>query len=572
MLKKFFAAFLILFISFTAFCEDRTEVISLGKNEGYVTTAYQSGETFVSAPELARILRIQTTWFGRSAQLNIRGKDGFFCVFRAGKSSVQTNGKEKNLSSAPYAKASSLFVPLSFFTAGGAGENAAGLSVSYEKGKIIIEKRFNISLKSKSFTSSSAKIFFEEKGEVKRQVKGDKEKVEVFFPKATVKREEIYQERNKFIKYLKLTQHYNGVSLLILLSRNAASWEFEENDSELVFTASSKKEAPKAAPAPAQAETPAAKTEAPLPAPSVTKDKPEFTPISDTASTAPKEEAVKSEDFFSGLPVTERQDTVIKSGEPVTVIKPLNPPPAIATVIDKPPVKHTHKARILIDPGHGGKDTGAMRNGIMEKDINLDVAKRLYDLFEKDGNFEAKLSRADDTFVTLGGRPALANEFKADIFVSIHSNAAKRPSLNGFEVYFRSDSASDAEAAETAELENEALKYDGKQNAKVSFADLLLKSLAKNENINESSKLAGHIRNSVGARAVDLGINVYDNSIKQANFYVLRGVQIPAVLVEMGYISNNSDRKRLTDPDARDEIAHFIKDGIVSYAKAEGWE
>jgi hypothetical protein len=123
------------------------------------------------------------------------------------------------------------------------------------------------------------KIFFEEKGEVKRQVKGDREKVEVFFPKATVKREEIYQERNKFIKYLKLTQHYNGVNLLILLSRNAASWEFEENDSELVFTASSKKEAPKAAPAPAQAETSAAKTEAPLPAPSVTKDKPEFTPL-----------------------------------------------------------------------------------------------------------------------------------------------------------------------------------------------------------------------------------------------------------------------------------------------------
>ncbi|MGN0022477.1 MAG: N-acetylmuramoyl-L-alanine amidase, partial [Elusimicrobiaceae bacterium] len=164
-----------------------------------------------------------------------------------------------------------------------------------------------------------------------------------------------------------------------------------------------------------------------------------------------------------------------------------------------------------------------------------------------------------------------ANDFKADVFVSIHANAAKRASANGFEVYFRSDKASDAEAAETAALENEALQYEGKGGGTVSFADLLLKSLATNENINQSSKLAGHIRNSVSKKSGDLGIKVHQNSaIKQANFYVLRGVNSTAVLVEMGYLSNANDRKRLNTKSVRQKVAASIRDGIVSYAKAEG--
>jgi N-acetylmuramoyl-L-alanine amidase len=112
---------------------------------------------------------------------------------------------------------------------------------------------------------------------------------------------------------------------------------------------------------------------------------------------------------------------------------------------------------------------------------------------------------------------------------------------------------------------------DENGHAKVSFADLLLKSLATNENINESSKLAGHIRNSVAERSKSVGIKVYENSIKQANFYVLKGVQIPAVLVEMGYLSNSDDRKKLNSSSVQNKLADYVKDGIVSYARAEGW-
>ncbi len=553
MLKKIIFYCLTLFIASSCFAQERAAIEVLGKDKGFITTVYQNGETFVSVPELAKVLKLQTSWFGRSGQLNVRGKDGFFCVLRDGSNSVPVHGKEQTLSSAAFAKGSVLYAPISFFTAGGAGAAAGGMDVSFEQGKIIVEKHFNLELLTKDFKDDGDKLSFNTKGSVKREVNAkDKERVDIFFPDAVIKREEAFDGKTKYIKYFKITQHYNGVKMSLLLTKEAAFWDFYEDGQKLIFaTAKNKIERPAA---PSTPSVPAA-----LPAPTVTADS--------LPKDASQQEVIAGDDFFSGLPVTE-QDSSIESGEAVTVIKSL---PSSVVTIDKRPSKKLRKARVLIDPGHGGKDTGATRRGVLEKDINLKVAKRLYDLLIKEKMFDVKMSRNDDTFIPLGDRPVLANDFNADIFVSIHSNAARRTSANGFEVYFRSDKASDAEAAETAALENEALKYDGQEHAKVSFADLLLKSLATNENINESSKLAGHIRNSVAERSKSVGIKVYDNSIKQANFYVLKGVQIPAVLVEMGYLSNTDDRKKLNSSSVQNKLADYIKDGIISYARAEGW-
>ncbi len=559
MLKKIIFYCLTFFIASSCFAQERAAIEVLGKDKGFISTVYQNGETFVSVPELAKILKLQTSWFGRSGQLNVRGKDGFFCVLRDGSASAPVNGKEQTLSSAAFAKGSVLYAPISFFTAGGAGAAAGGMDVSFEQGKIIVEKPFNLELTSKDFTDSAATIIFKQKGSLNRDLKTtDNKRINIFIPKAVVKREETEEKTSKYIKYLKISQNYDGVAINILLSKEASFWDVYEQGDKLFIAASDKKiEKPSTVLPPTQdlKTIPADQKPSSLPSPSIT---------SDAAQTA---EVTAGDDFFSGLPVTE-QNSSIESGEPVTVIKAL---PSSVVTIDKRPSKKLRKARVLIDPGHGGKDTGATRKGVREKDINLKVAKRLYDLLVKEKMFDVKMSRNDDTFIPLGDRPVLANDFNADIFVSIHSNAARRTSANGFEVYFRSDKASDAEAAETAALENEALKYDGQEHAKVSFADLLLKSLATNENINESSKLAGHIRNSVAERSKSVGIKVYDNSIKQANFYVLKGVQIPAVLVEMGYLSNTDDRKKLNSSSVQNKIADYIKDGIVSYASAEGW-
>ncbi len=259
------------------------------------------------------------------------------------------------------------------------------------------------------------------------------------------------------------------------------------------------------------------------------------------------------------------------------------PPPTVINKLDTskknlPFVpKNLNKEKVLrvcIDAGHGGKDPGANYRGIAkEKELNLIVAKELEKLLKKNKKIEIKMTRKDDTFIPLGTRAKIANDFKADIFVSIHANAAPNKKAKGFEVYFRSDKASDKEAAHTAALENEALNYEEKGVGSITYANLLLNSLATNEHINESSKLAARIRNSVSEKSKTIGINVStEKSIKQANFYVLQGVKAPSVLVEMGYVTNADDKKRLNNKKILQMMALSINNGVLNYARQEGWK
>ncbi len=237
-------------------------------------------------------------------------------------------------------------------------------------------------------------------------------------------------------------------------------------------------------------------------------------------------------------------------------------------------LKKENVLRVCIDAGHGGKDPGAnYRGSAREKELNLIVAKELEKLLKKNKKIQIKMTRDKDVFIPLGTRAKIANDFKADVFVSIHANAAPNKKAKGFEVYFRSDKASDKEAAQTAALENEALNYEEKGVGNVTYADLLLNSLATNENINESSKLAARIRNGVSEKSKTIGINVStEKSIKQANFYVLQGVKAPSVLVEMGYVTNKDDKKRLNNKKILQMMAMSISKGILTYARQEGWK
>ncbi|MBO7605933.1 MAG: N-acetylmuramoyl-L-alanine amidase, partial [Elusimicrobiaceae bacterium] len=259
------------------------------------------------------------------------------------------------------------------------------------------------------------------------------------------------------------------------------------------------------------------------------------------------------------------------------------PPPTVVNKLDTTKknlpfvpkdLKKETTLRVCIDAGHGGKDPGANYRGIAkEKELNLIVAKELEKILKKNKKVQIKMTRSTDVFIPLGTRAKIANDFKADVFVSIHANAAPNKKAKGFEVYFRSDKASDKEAAQTAALENEALNYEEKGVGSVTYADLLLNSLATNENINESSKLAARIRNGVSDKKNTLGIGVNMNSsIKQANFYVLQGVKAPSVLVEMGYVTNKDDKKRLNNKKILQMMAMSISNGILTYARQEGWK
>lgn len=237
---------------------------------------------------------------------------------------------------------------------------------------------------------------------------------------------------------------------------------------------------------------------------------------------------------------------------------------AEAVVVDKPlpPVDDSgKKIRLILDAGHGGDDPGAVGpNGTKEKEINLSIVQELKQLFDDDGRYEVILSRSDDTFIPLVERTSLANDQKVDLFVSVHCNANMDRSTNGFEIYFLNEKASDADAAATAILENSVVRLEGQPNKKRARLQELLWSLAVNEFINESAELCSFITGEVTRR-----VKIENRGVKQAGFYVLRGTQMPAVLVECAFLSNYGEEAKLRTKKFQRYIADSIYEGVKKY-------
>ena len=223
--------------------------------------------------------------------------------------------------------------------------------------------------------------------------------------------------------------------------------------------------------------------------------------------------------------------------------------------------------RIAIDAGHGGKDGGTRgAHKTLEKDINLRAALELAKLLKDSGDFDVLLTRQDDTFVPLSQRSKEADNFHADIFVSLHCNAASNRAEGGFEIYFLSEKASDPESQRVADVENAVLTLEGKSPEHEAAANLL-QAMAKTEFINDSSELAGLMTKEL-PRHVDLG----DRGVKQASFYVLRGTEAPAVLVEMGFLSHPADEVRLASKGFRRKLLDGVYAGILDFARRHHWQ
>jgi N-acetylmuramoyl-L-alanine amidase len=224
--------------------------------------------------------------------------------------------------------------------------------------------------------------------------------------------------------------------------------------------------------------------------------------------------------------------------------------------------------RIVIDPGHGGRDPGAVGpHGIEEKTINLQLAQKLADLLRDRYQYEVLLTRTDDTFVPLEGRAALANRQNADLFISIHCNASLSSKLKGFEVYFLSERASDPHADAVARFENAPLALEGKRVPSPSRVAAVLRSLVKTANINEASALGALIDRHMGERLSEPSLGV-----KQAAFYVLRGAEMPAVLIETAFVTNPKEEKLLQKESFRKEFVEGLADGIVAYDQRKASE
>lgn len=216
--------------------------------------------------------------------------------------------------------------------------------------------------------------------------------------------------------------------------------------------------------------------------------------------------------------------------------------------------------RIVIDPGHGGQDPGAIgRTGLTEKEVTLRLAKLLAESFAGSG-YEVYLTRQDDRTVSLRERTGLANRLGADLFVSLHVNASRNRRLRGFETYFL-NLATDPTAAETAAREN-AVAEAGLGNL-----DAVLERIVKDTNKRESQQLARTIQDSMVMHVSRRYDQVQDLGVKQAPFYVLVGAQMPSVLVEASFLSNVEEERRLRDPEYLRLIAESLAVGIRSYVE-----
>ncbi|HZE89531.1 MAG TPA: N-acetylmuramoyl-L-alanine amidase [Verrucomicrobiae bacterium] len=254
--------------------------------------------------------------------------------------------------------------------------------------------------------------------------------------------------------------------------------------------------------------------------------------------------------------------------------------PVFAAASAKPAQREPGTIRtIVLDPGHGGEEVGAVgHTGVFEKDLCLDIAQRLRDRLARLPDTTVLLTREDDRVVPLRERTAIANHAKADLFVSIHMNSSRRLSAHGTEAYFLALTASDEEAMTLAHAENalpsplpgsdgnpgqpadpnaaNAAAADASQND----LDLVLWGMAQSEHIVSSSRLADVVQDEMNRL-----LKVDSRGVKQAPFTVLMGATMPAVLVEVAFLSNEAEEKLLITGEFKDKVADALQSAIVRF-------
>ncbi|GAA5107113.1 N-acetylmuramoyl-L-alanine amidase [Bartonella jaculi] len=231
----------------------------------------------------------------------------------------------------------------------------------------------------------------------------------------------------------------------------------------------------------------------------------------------------------------------------------------------KTQISLTRDFRVVLDPGHGGIDGGARGGtGILEKDVTLAFAYALRDELKKDPHTIVTLTRDSDVFLRLSERVKKAQEFGADLFISIHADTIDVHSLRGATVYTISDKASDAIAKSLAESENKVDLLDGlPAEESLEVTDILI-DLARRETHTFSVNFA----NSIIANLSKNNINLINNPHRYADFQVLKAPDIPSVLIEVGYLSNKEDEKLLNNPQWRKQMAASIAHSVRQFAES----
>ena len=232
----------------------------------------------------------------------------------------------------------------------------------------------------------------------------------------------------------------------------------------------------------------------------------------------------------------------------------------LESILRKEKEKIKKKYIVVIDPGHGGKDPGAIGiNGTFEKKINLVFSKIIKSILSS-SNIKVKLTRTDDRYLYLRERIKFAENVKADLFVSIHADASKNRRASGFSVFSLSDKASDNEAKELAKREN---KSDFIGGLKIQHSDPLIKDnlikIFQRQTMNESSKIADIVIKNIKK------LSIKNRGHRNAGFVVLKSLTTPSILVELGFITNRSEEKLLNNKRYLTKISKIISLSILNY-------
>ena len=219
---------------------------------------------------------------------------------------------------------------------------------------------------------------------------------------------------------------------------------------------------------------------------------------------------------------------------------------------------------IVLDAGHGGHDSGAMGpSGVMEKDVVLDVTRRVARMIEDGLGVKVVITRGSDVFVPLRERTNFANKQGADLFVSIHANAHPQAVSEGVETYFLSSEASDNAARQVAATENNVVQLESPASRRQGdVLKSILWDLAQSEFQEESSFMAETVQDSMSK-----SLSLVSRGVKQAGFYVLGGAAMPAILIEIGFLTNRKEEKKLATPEHREALARAIYAGLAEYKR-----
>jgi N-acetylmuramoyl-L-alanine amidase len=381
--------------------------------------------------------------------------------------------------------------------------------------------------------------------------------------------------QNGFLKTIRVAQNQEGVVRVVLEVDKVKDYSvfLLPDPYRMVVdiygegTASAKAEPPKPEAPPAKAakgEGGATKSAKAEPARSPARKAPEPPPKAEKTEVA--QTSAPEKEPGTETPAKAAKKSPAKNEAPAKTVGPLAPPPTPQPTrngqMTMSRMMGLKIGRIVIDPGHGGHDTGTIGpTGLMEKDLCLDVALRLGRLLqERLPGIEVVYTREDDTFVPLENRTAIANQAKADLFLSIHGNSSRDKSARGIETYYLNFATSE-DAMEVAARENAT-----SQSAVHELQDLL-KKIARNEKVEESREFASEIQENLAQRLQRISRRNKSRGVKKAPFVVLIGANMPSVLAEISFLSNPTDELMLKKGDQRNRVAEGLYHGIEKYLR-----